>query len=52
MFVYTLATQLTQVVAQNLLQCNQRFWLRLATRSDGAANQEEKDRLASLSRTV
>lgn len=49
---YVTPPQLTQVVAQNLLQCNQRFWLRLATRSDGAANQDEKDRLVSLSRTV
>lgn len=48
----TPCVQLTQVVAQNLLQCNQRFWLRLATRSDSAADQENKDRIAALSRTV
>ncbi len=48
----TYTPQLTQVVATNLLQCNQRFWLRLATRSDGATSQEEKDQLSALSRTV
>lgn len=44
--------ELTQRVAENMLSFDQRFWLRLATRTDSASLPEEKDRLAALARTV
>jgi hypothetical protein len=46
------ATDLSQKVAENMLSFDQRFWLRLATRTDSADDEEEKDRLASLARVV
>lgn len=44
--------ELTRLVAENLLSCSQKFWIRLATRSDSAASQEEKAKLAALAKTV
>ena len=44
--------QLAQVVADNLLALDQKWWLRLATRNDAAASAEEKLRLSSLASTV
>lgn len=44
--------ELTQRVAENMLSFDQRFWLRLATRTDTASLPEEKDRLAGLAKTV
>lgn len=46
------ANDLTQKVAENMLSFDQRFWLRLATRTDSAAEEEEKERLASLAKVV
>jgi hypothetical protein len=46
------ANDLTQKVAENMLSFDQRFWLRLATRTDSAAEPEEKEKLASLARVV
>jgi hypothetical protein len=46
------ADDLTQRVAENMLSFDQRFWLRLAARSDTAADPEEKDKLATLARVV
>lgn len=40
--------QLTQLVAENLLAFDQKFWIRLATRSDAAQNKAEKDTLTDL----
>lgn len=42
--------ELSQLVAQNIMSYDQRFWLRLATRSDTAAGEEEKQRLAALAK--
>ena len=44
--------QLAQTVAENLMSFDQRFWLRLATRSDAAADEETKAQLAALARVV
>ncbi|KAL4524757.1 hypothetical protein Ndes2526B_g06947 [Nannochloris sp. 'desiccata'] len=46
------ANDLTQKVAENMLSFDQRFWLRLATRTDSAAEPEEKEKLASLAKVV
>ena len=46
------ANDLTQKVAENMLSFDQRFWLRLATRTDSASEPEEKDKLASLAKVV
>ena len=46
------ANDLTQKVAENMLSFDQRFWLRLATRTDSESTPEEKDRLASLAKVV
>lgn len=40
------------MVAENVLSLDQRFWLRIATRSDSAASREDKDKLASLANAV
>jgi len=40
--------QLTQLVAENLLAFDQKFWIRLATRSDAAQSKAEKDMLTDL----
>ena len=39
-----LGVQLGKAVADNLLAFDQKFWIRLATRSDTASSQEQKDR--------
>lgn len=44
--------ELAQLVAQNIMSYDQRFWLRLATRSDSASSPEDKERLASLAKVV
>lgn len=46
------ATELTKMVAENMLSFDQRFWLRLATRSDTATSDEDKDKLSSLAKVV
>jgi hypothetical protein len=46
------ANDLTQKVAENMLSFDQRFWLRLATRTDSAAEPEDRERLASLAKVV
>lgn len=46
------ANDLTKRVAENMLSFDQRFWLRLATRTDSASCSEERDRLAALAKTV
>jgi flagellar biosynthesis regulator FlaF len=40
--------QLTQLVAENLLAFDQKFWIRLATRADAAQESEEKESLRNL----
>jgi hypothetical protein len=40
--------QLTQLVAENLLAFDQKFWIRLATRSDAAQSSAEKESLTNL----
>lgn len=40
--------ELTQLVAENLLAFDQKFWIRLATRADAAQSSEEKDALKNL----
>lgn len=44
--------QLAKLVTDNVLSLDQKFWLRLATRSDTAASQQDKDKVASLANTV
>ncbi|GAB4822728.1 hypothetical protein N2152v2_009774 [Parachlorella kessleri] len=46
------AEELAQLVAQNIMSYDQRFWLRLATRSDTASSTEEKERLGALAKVV
>ena len=46
------ATDLTPQVAENMLSFDQRFWLRLATRTDTAADEAQRERLTSLARVV
>ena len=46
------ANDLTQKVAENMLSFDQRFWLRLATRTDSAAEPEDREKLASLAKVV
>ncbi|KAL4431208.1 hypothetical protein ABPG75_006464 [Micractinium tetrahymenae] len=46
------AQELAQAVAENIMSFNQRFWLRLATRSDAAQEEEEKQQLAALAKVV
>lgn len=41
---------LAQAVAENIMSFDQRFWLRLATRSDSAADDEAKQQLAALAK--
>lgn len=36
--------------AENIMSFDQRFWLRLATRSDAAQEEEEKQQLAALAK--
>lgn len=40
--------QLTQLVAENLLAFDQKFWIRLASRSDTAQSTAEKENLTNL----
>lgn len=37
-------------LAENIMSFDQRFWLRLATRSDAAQDDEEKQQLAALAK--
>lgn len=46
------AQELAQAVAENIMSFDQRFWLRLATRSDAAQEEEEKQQLAALAKVV
>lgn len=46
------ANDLTQKVAENMLSFDQRFWLRVATRTDSASTPEEKEKLVSLAKVV
>lgn len=46
------ANELGQTVAQNITSCDQRFWLRLATRSDCSTSVEEREQLQSLAKVV
>ena len=39
-----------QQVAQNIMSFDQRFWLRLATRSDAASEEEDRQQLAALAK--
>lgn len=41
---------LAQTVAENIMSFDQRFWLRLATRSDAASDEEQKQQLAALAK--
>jgi hypothetical protein len=43
---------LTKKVAENMLSFDQRFWLRLATRSDTASSDEQREALSALARVV
>ncbi|EFN59214.1 hypothetical protein CHLNCDRAFT_138166 [Chlorella variabilis] len=43
---------LAQTVAENIMSFDQRFWLRLATRSDAASDEEQKQQLAALAKVV
>lgn len=36
--------QLAKLVADNILSLDQKFWLRLATRSDTAPSKEDKEK--------
>jgi hypothetical protein len=40
--------QLAELVAENILSCDQKFWLRLATRSDTATSPAEQEQLMGL----
>ena len=44
--------QFAQAVSQNVMAFDQKFWLRLAARSDTTSDPEEKQRLKSLADTV
>ncbi|CAL8466153.1 g5689 [Coccomyxa elongata] len=44
--------ELTKLVAENLLAFDQKFWIRLATRSDAAQSSAEKEGLTNLANTV
>lgn len=44
--------ELAQTVAENIMSFDQRFWLRLATRSDSSADEEERQQLVSLAKVV
>lgn len=44
--------ELAQCVAENIMSFDQRFWLRLATRSDAAADEEQRQQLAALAKVV
>lgn len=46
------AEDLTEKVAQNMLSFDQRFWLRLATRTDTAGSEEEREKLSALAKVV
>jgi hypothetical protein len=46
------AEELTKRVAENIMSYDQRFWLRLATRSDTAPSEEDAAKLQSLARVV
>jgi hypothetical protein len=46
------AQDLSRRVADNVTAFDQRFWLRVATRSDTAATPEQKEALATLARVV
>ncbi len=37
--------QMAQLVAENILAIDTKFWMRIATRNDTAATKEDKDRL-------
>lgn len=44
--------QTVSLVAQNILLFDNKFWLRLATRCDTAANAEEKEAVQALADTL
>lgn len=44
--------QLAKLVADNIMSLDQKFWLRLATRSDTASSQDDKQKIGSLANTV
>ncbi|PSC76574.1 hypothetical protein C2E20_0188 [Micractinium conductrix] len=46
------AQELAKTVAQNIMSFDQRFWLRLATRSDAASEEEDRQQLAALAKVV
>ncbi|PRW58323.1 hypothetical protein C2E21_3211 [Chlorella sorokiniana] len=43
---------LAQTVAENIMSFDQRFWLRLATRSDAATDDEQRKQLSDLAKVV
>ena len=43
---------LAKTVAENIMSFDQRFWLRLAARSDSAADEEQRRQLADLAKVV
>ncbi|KAI7839062.1 hypothetical protein COHA_007204 [Chlorella ohadii] len=43
---------LAQAVAENIMSFDQRFWLRLATRSDAATDDEQRKQLSDLAKVV
>lgn len=44
--------ELAKLVADNILSLDQKFWLRLATRSDTATSEEDKQKIGSLASTI
>ena len=44
--------QLASIIAENIQSVDTKFWIRIATRNDTAASQEEKDKLQILASTV
>lgn len=44
--------QLAKLVTDNIMSLDQKFWLRLATRSDTASSTKDKEKIGSLANTV
>ncbi|PNW79918.1 hypothetical protein CHLRE_08g372000v5 [Chlamydomonas reinhardtii] len=44
--------QLAQLVAENVVAVDTKFWMRIATRNDTAASKEDKDKLQGLATSV
>ena len=44
------SNELAKLVANNIMSYDQRFWLRLATRSDTAGSEEERQQLGALAK--